>query len=289
MCNVQGRRMSRMDLQSRERKLKNSKVPKTALSLWVGSRRRHQVLAVISLVLLVGGLTTFLGLQWVERAFYNDTRREEYTSLFPARNIPPHNVTTTTSARDRPPSIMPCTFEKSSLRHKIYIYPDYNSSEWQGDILSTAGRDGLSPPWPWLNADSQARQTGAAHYDVNGPFAQYTTELLVRTLLTHPSAACLRTTNPAQATLFFVPYLSSTEFHNANSFVHQVNESASPFGEAIRRILEHREYQAWEDVWGLTSKYWKRRGGADHILVFSEPLQGTFFCSLPRSARFHST
>ena len=58
------------------------------------------------------------------------------------------------------------------------------------------------------------------------------------------------------------------------------------FGEAIRRILEHRDYQAWEDVWGLTSKYWKRRGGADHILVFSEPLQGTVFCSLPRAHDF---
>jgi hypothetical protein len=43
---------------------------------------------------------------------------------------------------------------------------------------------------------------------------------------------------------------------------------------------------AWENAFGLTSKYWKRRGGADRILVFSEPLHGLWHPRKPRGS-FH--
>ena len=47
-------------------------------------------------------------------------------------------------------------------------------------------------------------------------------------------------------------------------------------------IVDKEDYQPWEDRFGLTSKYWKRRKGADHILVFSEPMHGLYH---PRSRR----
>jgi hypothetical protein len=34
------------------------------------------------------------------------------------------------------------------------------------------------------------------------------------------------------------------------------------------------DYEDWTRLFGLTDRYWKRRNGSDHILVFSEPLQG---------------
>jgi hypothetical protein len=34
------------------------------------------------------------------------------------------------------------------------------------------------------------------------------------------------------------------------------------------------DYTGWKQHFGLTEQYWQRRNGSDHILVFSEPLQG---------------
>lgn len=107
---------------------------------------------------------------------------------------------------------------------------------------------------------------------------QYTLELVVRDVLTHPES-CLRTDDPERATLFYVPYLPSAEFHNGSLF--GPDYSTSPYGQAIYDAIEGN-YDGWEDLFGLTSKYWKRRNGSDHILVFSEPLHGL---SHPRSRR----
>jgi len=51
-------------------------------------------------------------------------------------------------------------------------------------------------------------------------------------------------------------------------------------------IIDKKDYTGWERIFGLTSKYWKQRGGADHILVFSEPMHGLYH---PKSRRgnFH--
>lgn len=176
-----------------------------------------------------------------------------------------------------------CPFRQSSLYRKVYVYPDYGSTDWHGSILSLAGRENRSLPWPWLEIDRQARMTKSGHYDIDALyFGQYATELIMRELLTNPRS-CLRSQSPEGASLFFVPYMSSTEHHGGNRFVNQVDSSKSPFGNAIRQILDDENYTEWEEVWGLTSQYWKQKRGIDHVLVFSEPLHGTF---CPRNSRF---
>lgn len=99
---------------------------------------------------------------------------------------------------------------------------------------------------------------------------QYTLELIVREMMLHPES-CLQTRNPEKAKLFYVPYLPSMEFHQGRLFV--ADYSTSPYGQAIYDALEGN-YQGWEDYFGFTSKYWQRRNGSDHILVWSEPLHG---------------
>ncbi len=119
-------------------------------------------------------------------------------------------------------------------------------------------------------------------YDLLFPSLQYNTELLVREIITNPNS-CLRTHDPEQATLFYVPYMPATEFHNGNLSLGDY--SPSPYGMALIDVLDHK-YEGWESLFGLTSQYWHRRGGSDHILVFSEPLHGLWH---PRSRRgsFH--
>jgi hypothetical protein len=177
-----------------------------------------------------------------------------------------------------------CPFRDSPLHRKVYVYPNPGEEGWEGDILSEAGRNLVSlKPWPWLAFDKAAKASSTGHYNIYSQNVQYTTELLVREIMINP-ASCLRTSDPEEASLFYVPYLPSMEYHMGQD--RATDYSYSPYGRAITDILDDRKYGAWEELYGLTSKYWKRREGADHILVFSEPMHGLYH---PRNRRgnFH--
>ena len=177
-----------------------------------------------------------------------------------------------------------CPFRNSSIYRSIYVYPNHRdvNGGWNGDILSEYGKSGLSIPWPWIEIDKRLKAQGRGHYDVNDRQIQYSTELLVRDIITHPDS-CLRTNDPETATLFYVPYLPSIEFHNGSLF--RSNYSTSVHGKAVMEAIEGN-YDGWEKVFGLTSKYWKRRQGSDHILVFSEPMHGLVHPRI-RRGNFH--
>lgn len=141
----------------------------------------------------------------------------------------------------------------------------------QNPIYSrNAGDGGSLKPYPWLHWDNVTKADGWGHYDVSSQMGQYTLELIVRDIITHPDS-CLATSNPSEAKLFYVPYLPSMEFHKGRLFVKDY--STSTYGKALYDALEG-DYDGWEKHFGFTSKYWQRNKGADHILVHSEPLHG---------------
>jgi Exostosin family len=170
-----------------------------------------------------------------------------------------------------------CIFRNSSLYRKIYVYPNPGTPEYAGSILSEAARASVKTPpaWPWIEHDRVARETNASHYDLDSQHVQYSTELLVREVLTNPRS-CLRTHDPEAADLFYVPYLPSTEFHRGSKDESKLDYNTSPFGMALLDILTRQNYTLWESphLFGFTSRYWRRRGGRDHVLVFSEPFHG---------------
>lgn len=172
-----------------------------------------------------------------------------------------------------------CPFRDSPLYRSIYVYPtpDFTSNRTgeelhrHNPIYSPRGGDGehLSP-YPWLHWDNVTKTDGWGHYDVGSQMGQYTLELIVRDIITHPNS-CLATTNPEESKLFYVPYLPSMEFHKGRLFV--ADYSTSKYGRAIYDALEG-DYDGWEKLFGFTSTYWQRNSGSDHILVWSEPLHG---------------
>lgn len=180
-----------------------------------------------------------------------------------------------------------CIFRDSKIYRKVFVYPSPNEPEWteeatkaiEKSLLTNHGRTTMM--WPWLDIDAKARAAEQGHYNINSQNVQYTSELLIREIMVNPQS-CLRTYDPEQAELFYVPYLPSTEHHLGDD--RKLDYSFSPFGKAILEILDNQNYEPWETTFGLTAKYWKRRGGSDHILVFSEPMHGLFH---PRSKRGH--
>ncbi len=171
-----------------------------------------------------------------------------------------------------------CPFLDSSLYRSVYVYPTWmnETDGWHGPILSNYKN---ITEWPWLDIDRRAKKGKWGHYGpASNQMGQYTLELIVRELMTHPDS-CLRTLNPLKATLFYIPYLPSTEFHDGKTYA--ADYSTSPYATAIEAAIEGN-YNQWEELFGLTSDFWKRKSGADHILVFSEPLHGL---SHPRNKR----
>ena len=178
-----------------------------------------------------------------------------------------------------------CPFRHSSIYRSVYVYPTPGTKEWTDDILSDYARDhpyefDSNHTYPWIAIDKIARDGPYLHYDVKSEGVQYTTELLVRDILTHPES-CLQTSNPNNATLFYVPYLPSTEFHNLSLYSNRGNMRTSKYAQAIMDAIQGK-YERWETIFGYTSKYWKRRNGSDHILVFSDNLHGLYH---PRGKR----
>lgn len=177
-----------------------------------------------------------------------------------------------------------CPFRNSPIYRKVYVYPSYGEDNFAGDILSDSGHNSSTlQAWPWLELERISWSNQTAHYDIDSEHVQYTTELLVRELMMN-SKSCLCTDDPEEATLFYVPYLPSVEHHRASN--REKDMSPSPYGRAILDILDRNDYSGWEDLFGLTSKYWKRRNGSDHILVFSEPLHGLYHPTSRRGS-FH--
>ena len=164
-----------------------------------------------------------------------------------------------------------CIFLNSSIYRSIYVYPNWmnETDGWHGPILNHKNKNVTK--WPWLELDYRAREEKWGQYaEKSNEMGQYSLELIVRDLITHPDS-CLRTMDPMKATLFYVPYLPTTEFHNLTQFPNSLE--TSPYAQAIESAIDGK-YGQWEHYFGLTSEFWKRKRGADHILVFPEPLHG---------------
>lgn len=175
------------------------------------------------------------------------------------------------------PGSSECLFRDSPLYRSIFVYPSPGEPEWQGSILSAAGMSIQSFPWQEIDRRTKAKEE--YHYRYRDFRAtQYSTELLVREIITNPNS-CLRSHDPETASLFYVPYLPSMEFHNGTQF--PASYGTSPYSQAILDAINGK-YSEWERLFGVTSNYWERRKGSDHILVFSEPCHGL---THPRGAR----
>lgn len=180
-----------------------------------------------------------------------------------------------------------CPYVDSSLYRKVYIYehPDQGPAHMRADYNSAGDTNTTKKyeEWPWLEYQRLSKEQGNAHYGLSNQVDQYALEIIVHSILAN---TCLRTYDPEEATLFYVPFLNSVDRWQASDRFPQ-GYATSKYGKAMMDMVgDQEDYQKWEDTWGITSKYWKRHRGADHISVMAEPLHG-FWHPSSRRGSFH--
>lgn len=78
---------------------------------------------------------------------------------------------------------------------------------------------------------------------------------------------CARTADPEAADFFYLPLLRDAEFRT--NFPKRA-PSASEV--ALLKLLENNDSSAFTSTFGVSDKWWRRHGGADHVIVMPAPV-----------------
>jgi Exostosin family len=186
-----------------------------------------------------------------------------------------------------------CPFRNSSLYRSIFVYPNPHTdaalfAKFRSKIfVATTTANTISTiQWPWILQRDKIRRDGTFLYNIdNPPLTQFALDLVVYEMMTS-SQSCLRTDNPDNAKLFFVPFLPSVFRRGGDEpWSHDAVPHTSIYEQALADAMTAKSFDGWESVFGLTSVYWKRRHGTDHFVIMPEPLHGLFHPSGKRG--FH--
>lgn len=83
---------------------------------------------------------------------------------------------------------------------------------------------------------------------------------------------CGRTNDPNEADFFYLPIIRDAEYRTQMAIGGQRSRSPSLTEESLIDLLEKNDDSKWLQVFNITSMYWKKHNGADHILVMPAPV-----------------
>ena len=76
---------------------------------------------------------------------------------------------------------------------------------------------------------------------------------------------CGRVKNPNDADFFYLPIAREIEYRI--ELKKTGNRLPSPTERAILEAMEKNSFYKWKEVFNVTDYYWRRRNGADHIII----------------------
>ena len=80
-------------------------------------------------------------------------------------------------------------------------------------------------------------------------------------------------TTPQEADFFYLPIVRDVEYRAALYSSEKGNKRApSRMDTVLLEAMENGNTQPWRDYLNVTDEYWKRHGGADHIVVMPAPV-----------------
>lgn len=132
-------------------------------------------------------------------------------------------------------------------RYKVYVYP---------------------LPAALIERAEDARKNFGYHVCKKCIFEQFSLEYIIFDYFMQNS--CVRTHDPHQADLFYLPIIRDVDYRIALSSpiirtVRGHSRTPSPIDNALIEAMEKNNTKEWLDVFNVTDYYWHRRHGADHV------------------------
>jgi hypothetical protein len=176
-----------------------------------------------------------------------DTEIDRYDRLAAGAADTTHSEELSTSSRSTGSPTIPMTCKYD---FKVFVYPIPTS------ILA-------------LRIGEEARHNGTLHVCKKCILEQFALEYIVYDFFTQ---FCGRTYDPNEADFFYLPLIRDAEFRwtMQTGGVRQRAPSAAEV--ALLNVLEKNDSQIWEKIFNVTSKFWHRHYGADHIVVMPAPV-----------------
>ncbi len=98
-------------------------------------------------------------------------------------------------------------------------------------------------------------------------FEQFALEFVVMDYFTQ---FCGRTMNPDEADYFYLPLTRDLDYRI--SMTTGKGKVSSPLELMLLDVIEKNDFTRWQDILGVTDEYWKRKNGADHVIVMPAPV-----------------
>ncbi|CAB9503371.1 Probable glucuronosyltransferase [Seminavis robusta] len=207
---------------------------------------------------------------------WNSNNNDSHETI-PANSHASNTLQRSTANNNSPVCKDGCAFPDSPLHQSIFVYPNPHTEATLFAKFQSTTNATTTIEWPWILQRDKMRREGTFLLDETDPsLSQFALDLLVYELFTSP-CACLRTHNPATAKLFFVPFLPSVFRRGGDAqWTLEAVPHTSIYEQALAKAMTGQSYDEWEQVFGLTSDYWKRHQGRDHVVVMPEPLHGLY-------------
>lgn len=140
----------------------------------------------------------------------------------------------------------------SSLKVFVYEYPGMEKMNW----FAYAHR---------ARETCRAGGSCASHFNGEHLLAQFSLEIILHEFFLR---SCVRTTNEAEADLFFVPFYGDVAYREDGR-----PNDPSDYEQAILDIIENQSVDRWERTFNVTGRFW-REFPERHILVQPAPVTG---------------
>jgi hypothetical protein len=121
---------------------------------------------------------------------------------------------------------------------------------------------------PAVKIGEEARVQKRYHICHKCIFEQFSLEYIFNDYFTQ---FCGRTYDPEEADFFYLPLIRDAEYRQQLEKATS-NRAPSSAETALIRLLENNDSSIWKDVFKVPDTYWRRRDGADHIIVMPAPV-----------------
>lgn len=120
-----------------------------------------------------------------------------------------------------------------------------------------------------LSNSEQARRNNSYHVCKKCIYEQFSLEYII---YDHFTLHASRTYDPNQADFFYLPIIRDVDYRIALNSHKKKQRDPSEIEVALLNAIELHNFDEWHRVFNVTSEYWRRSNGSDHIIVMPAPV-----------------